>query len=243
MAEGKVVAITGASSGIGEATALLLAERGARVVLGARRLDRLGVLAARIAAAGGEATYAHIDVKRRDDLMNLVNLACERYGKLDVLVSNAGIGPISRFDDLRVEDWEEMIDVNVKGVLYGIAAALPLFRKQGFGHFVNVISTAGLRIVPLQGVYAATKNAVRTISEALRQEAGDSLRVTGISPGFVHTEFANSMTDPRTKASILEQMDRIAISPDAIARAIAFAIDEPADIDVNEIVVRPTAQG
>ncbi len=243
MAEGKVVAITGASSGIGEATALLLAERGARVVLGARRLDRLGVLAARIAAAGGEATYAHIDVKRRDDLMNLVNLACERYGKLDVLVSNAGIGPISRFDDLRVEDWEEMIDVNVKGVLYGIAAALPLFRKQGFGHFVNVISTAGLRIVPLQGVYAATKNAVRTISEALRQEAGDSLRVTGISPGFVHTEFANSMTDPRTKASILEQMDKIAISPAAIARAIAFAIDEPADIDVNEIVVRPTAQG
>ena len=136
-----------------------------------------------------------------------------------------------------------MIDVNIKGVLYGVAAALPLFRKQGFGHFVNIISTAGLKIVPLQGVYAATKYAVRTISEALRQEAGDSLRVTGISPGFVHTDFANSMTDPRTKASILEQMDKIAISPAAIARAIAFAIDEPADVDVNEIVVRPTAQG
>jgi NADP-dependent 3-hydroxy acid dehydrogenase YdfG len=243
MSEGKVVAITGASSGIGEATALLLAGRGARVVLGARRLDRLGVLAARVAAAGGEAAYARTDVKRRADLMNLVKLACERFGKLDVLVSNAGIGPISRFDDLRVEDWEEMIDVNIKGVLYGVAAALPLFRRQGFGHFVNVISTAGLRIVPLQGVCAATKNAVRTISEALRQEAGDSLRVTGISPGFIHTEFANSMTDPRAKASILEQMDKIAISPAAIARAIAFAIDEPADVDVNEIVVRPTAQG
>jgi NADP-dependent 3-hydroxy acid dehydrogenase YdfG len=182
-------------------------------------------------------------VKRRDDLMNLVKLACERYGKLDVLVSNAGIGPISAFDDLRVEDWEEMIDVNIKGVLFGIAAALPLFRKQGFGHFVNVISTAGLRIVPLQGVYAATKNAVRTLTEALRQEAGDSLRVTGVSPGFVHTDFANSMTDPRTKASILEQRDRMAIPPDVIARAIAFAIDEPAEVDVNEIVVRPTAQG
>ena len=241
--EGKVVAITGASSGIGEATALMLAGRGAKLVLGARRSDRLEALAARISAAGGEAGYARTDVKRRDDLMNLVKLACERYGKLDVLVSNAGIGPISAFDDLRVEDWEEMIDVNIKGVLFGIAAALPLFRRQGFGHFVNVISTAGLRIVPLQGVYAATKNAVRTLTEALRQEAGDSLRVTGVSPGFVHTDFANSMTDPRTKASILEQRDRMAIPPDVIARAIAFAIDEPAEVDVNEIVVRPTAQG
>ena len=144
MSEGKVVAITGASSGIAEATALLLAGRGAQVVLAARRSDRLEALAARIAAAGGEAAYARTEVKRRDDLMNLVKFSCDRYGKLDVLVSNAGIGPISRFDDLRVEDWEEMIDVNIKGVLYGIAAALPLFRKQGFGHFVNVISTAGL---------------------------------------------------------------------------------------------------
>jgi NADP-dependent 3-hydroxy acid dehydrogenase YdfG len=136
-----------------------------------------------------------------------------------------------------------MIDVNIKGVLYGIAAALPVFRRQGAGHFVHVVSTAGLRIVPLQGVYAATKNAVRTLTEALRQEAGETLRVTSVSPGFVHTDFADSMTDPKTRAAILEQRDRIAIAPEAIARAIAFAIDEPADVDVNEIVVRPTAQG
>lgn len=136
-----------------------------------------------------------------------------------------------------------MIDVNIKGVLYGIAAALPVFRRQGVGHFVHVVSTAGLKIVPLQGVYAATKNAVRTLTEALRQEAGETLRVTSVSPGFVHTDFADSMTDPKTRAAILEQRDRIAIAPEAIARAIAFAIDEPADVDVNEIVVRPTAQG
>ena len=238
----KVVVITGASSGIGEATALLLAERGAKVVLGARRPDRLEALVARIAKVGGEAAYARTDVKRRADLSNLVQLACERYGKLDVLINNAGIGPISRFDDLRVEDWEEMIDVNLKGVLYGIAAALPVFRKQGFGHFVNVISTAGLRIVPLQGVYAATKNAVRTISEALRQEAGDKLRVTGVSPGFIHTDFADSLTDPQVKAQILDRMDKIAIPPEAIARGIAFAIEQPADVDVGDIVIRPTAQ-
>jgi NADP-dependent 3-hydroxy acid dehydrogenase YdfG len=241
--QGKVVAITGASSGIGEATALLLAERGARLALGARRTDRLAALADRIARAGGEATYAPTDVKQRNDLANLIKLACERYGRLDVLISNAGVAPISAFDDLKVEDWEEMIDTNIKGVLFGVAAALPVFRRQGFGHFINIVSTAGLRIVPLQGVYAATKNAVRTLTEALRQEAGPSLRVTGISPGFVQTELANSMTDARTRAAILEQMEKIAIAPDAIARAIAFAIAEPADVDINEIVVRPTAQG
>jgi NADP-dependent 3-hydroxy acid dehydrogenase YdfG len=136
-----------------------------------------------------------------------------------------------------------MIDVNIKGVLYGIAAALPVFRRQGAGHFVNVVSTAGLRIVPLQGVYAATKNAVRTLTEALRQEAGETLRVTAVSPGFVQTGFADSMTDPVAKAAILAQRDRIAIPPEAIARAVAFAIDEPENVDVNEIVVRPTAQG
>jgi NADP-dependent 3-hydroxy acid dehydrogenase YdfG len=241
--QGKVVAITGASSGIGEAAALLLAERGAKLVLGARRTDRLASLADRIAAAGGEAAYAPTDVKRHNDLTNLVKLACERYGKLDVLISNAGVAPISAFDDLSVEDWEEMVDVNIKGVLFGVAAALPVFRRQGFGHFINIVSTAGLRIVPVQGVYAATKNAVRTLTEALRQEAGPSLRVTGISPGFVQTELSNSMTDARTRASIREQMEKIAIAPDAIARAIAFAIAEPAGVDINEIVVRPTAQG
>lgn len=240
--EGKVVAITGASSGIGEATALLLAARGAKVVLGARRPERLEALAARIEEAGGEAAWARTDVKRRADLTGLVALARERFGKLDVLVSNAGVGPISPLDDLRVEEWEEMIDVNLKGVLYGIAAALPVFREQGFGHFVNTVSTAGLRIVPLQAVYAGTKNAVRTISEGLRQEAGDSLRVTVVSPGFVRTEFADSLSDPGIRAQIADRMEKIAIPPEAVARAIAFAVEQPAGVDVGDIVVRPTAQ-
>lgn len=189
----------------------------------------------------GQAVYARTDVKRREDLTGLVGLACDRYGKIDVLVSNAGVGLISPLDDLRVEDWEEMIDVNLKGVLYGIAAALPVFREQGFGHFVNTVSTAGLRIVPLQAVYAGTKNAVRTISEGLRQEAGGSLRVTVVSPGATRTEFTDSMA-PEMKAHILDSMGEIAIPPDAIARAIAFAIEQPAGVDVGDIVVRPTAQ-
>jgi len=240
--EGKVVVITGASSGIGEATALLLAERGAKVVLGARGLDRLEALADRIARAGGGAVYARTDVKRREDLSNLVTLACERYGKLDVLVNNAGSMPVSPLDDLRVEDWEEMIDINIKGVLYGIAAALPVFRKQGFGHFVNTASTAGITVHPNMAVYAGTKFAVRAISEGLRQEAGDKLRVTIISPGFVRTDFTESMTSPEMKAQIRDSMDKMAISPDAIARAIVFAIEQPADVDVGEIIVRPTPQ-
>ncbi|WP_448330619.1 SDR family oxidoreductase [Streptomyces sp. DSM 41534] len=240
--EGKVVAITGASSGIGEATALLLAERGATVVLGARRSDRIEALAARIAGAGGEAVPVATDVKRRADLSRLVATARERYGKLDALVSNAGISPISPLDDLRVEDWEEMVDVNIKGVLYGIAEALPVFREQGFGHFVHTLSTAGLTIVPTMSVYAGTKNAVRAISEGLRQEAGESLRVTTVSPGYTRTGLADSITDPDARSAIQSGMDKIAISPDAIARAIAFAIEQPAGVDVGEIVVRPTAQ-
>ncbi|MFF7633171.1 SDR family oxidoreductase [Kitasatospora sp. NPDC008050] len=239
--EGKVVAITGASSGIGEATALLLAERGAKIVLGARRPERLEALAARIAKNGGTAVWARTDVTRRADLAGLVQLAREQYGRLDVLVGNAGVGLISPLDDLRVEDWEEMIDVNLKGVLYGIAAALPVFREQGFGHFVNTVSTAGLRVVPLQSVYAATKNAVRTLSEGLRQEAGDSLRVTVVSPGAVRTDFAERM-EPTVKARIDELME-IALPPEAVARAIAFAIEQPDGVDVGDIVVRPTAQG
>ena len=240
--EGKVVAITGASSGIGEATALLLAERGAKVVLGARGSDRLKALADRIVSAGGEVAYTRTDVKRREDLSNLVKLACERYGKLDVLVNNAGIGPISPLDDLRVDEWDDMIDINIKGVLYGIAAALPVFRKQGFGHFVNTASTAGHTTVPNQSVYSGTKFAVRAISEGLRQEAGDKLRVTIISPGFVRTEFVEAIANPELRARFADSRDRFAMPPDAIARAIAFAIEQPADVDVNEIVVRPTAQ-
>src|SRR4030088_1227136 len=170
--EGKVVAITGASSGIGEAIALFLAERGAKVVLGARRLDLLEALATRIANVGGEAAYAQTNVSRRDDLSDLVKLACDRFGKLDVLVNNAGVMPISPLDELRVDGWESMIDINIKGVLYGTAAALPVFREQGSGHFVNTASTAAFRIVPSMAVYAGTKLAVRAISEGLRQEAG-----------------------------------------------------------------------
>jgi NADP-dependent 3-hydroxy acid dehydrogenase YdfG len=238
----KVVAITGASSGIGEATALLLAERGAKVVLGARRPDRLEALAGRIADAGGDVAHARTDVRRRDDVAGLVGLACERYGRLDVLINNAGVMPISPLDELRVEDWEDMVDVNLKGVLYGIAAALPVFRKQGSGHFVNTASTAGHRIVPNQSVYAGTKFAVRAISEGLRQEAGSDLRVTVISPGMTRTNFADGVTDPAMRARLAEARNDFAMPPDAIARAIAFAIEQPADIDVGEVVVRPTAQ-
>lgn len=240
--EGKVVAITGASGGIGATSARLLAQRGAKVVLGARREESLKRLAEQTANAGGEVAYAMVDVTRRQDLVDFVDVACGRFGRLDVFISNAGVGPISPMDHLRVEDWETMIDVNLRGFLYGVAAALPVFRRQQSGHFVTVISTAGLRIAPDQAVYAGTKNAVRTISEGLRQEAGPHLRVTGISPGFVKTDFAASVNDPQIRAAIAAKMDDIAIEPDAIARAIAFAIAQPSDVDVGDIVIRPTAQ-
>lgn len=240
--DGKVVAITGAGSGIGEATALLLAERGARVVLGGRRVERLAEVVARIEKAGGVAVAVRTDVTRRDDLHALVALARERFGRLDVLFGNAGVGPISPLDDLRVDEWDEMVDVNVKGVLHGIAAALPVFRAQGSGHFVTTASTAGLRVVPNMAVYAGAKFAVRAICEGLRQEAGDSVRVTTVSPGIIATDFAEASTNSQVRAQISEMRDQLAISPDAIARAVAFAIEQPATVDVNEIVVRPTAQ-
>ncbi|GAB4022449.1 SDR family oxidoreductase [Spirosoma migulaei] len=240
--DGKVVAITGASSGIGEAIALLLANRGAKVVLGARRSDRLAELEARIRSAGGDAVHVLTDVKQRGDLVHLVDVACERYGKLDVMINNAGMSQLSRIDELDVEGWEEMIDVNLKGVLYGIAAAIPAFQKQGSGHIINIISTSGIKIVPMQGVYAGTKNAVRTISEAMRQESGGRWRVTGISPGFVQTEFANTIKDLSMKAAVLDKMGSIAISPDAIARAVAFAIEQPADVELGDMVIRPAIQ-
>jgi NADP-dependent 3-hydroxy acid dehydrogenase YdfG len=181
-------------------------------------------------------------VTRRADLEALVALATDSGGKLDVIVNNAGIGPISRFDALRVEDWDAMIDVNLRGTLSGIAAALPVFQRQGFGHVVNVVSTAGLKIVPTMGVYGATKNAVRTISEALRQEAGPHLRVTEVSPGMIATDFGSSMTDLATKQAIETRMKGIAIAPEAIARGIAYAIERPSEVDVGSIVIRPTAQ-
>ena len=240
--KGKVVAITGASSGIGKAIALMLAREGAKVVLGARRNNRLEELAADIRKDGGEVAYTVTDVKRKDDLLRLVKLACDNYGRLDVMINNAGVSELSRIDELDIDGWEEMIDVNLKGVLYGIAAAIPVFREQGAGHIINIISTSGIRIVPLQGVYAGTKNAVRTISEALRQESDGWLRVTGISPGFVQTEFVNNLKNEHMKAAILQKMDTLGISPDDIASAVAFAIGQPAHVDIGDIIIRPAAQ-
>ena len=240
--KGKVVAITGAGRGIGRAIALQLAARGARVVLGARNEAEIAAVAREIEAAGGQAASLATDVTRRADLQGLVDLACRQFGRLDVMVNNAGIGPISRFDALRVEDWDATIDVNIKGVLYGIAAALPIFARQQSGHVVNILSTAGLKIVPTMGVYAATKNAMRTATEALRQEAGPHLRVTEVSPGFVDTEFAASIGDPGVRAAIEQRKREIAIGPEAIARAVAFAIEQPPDVEIGSIVVRPTAQ-
>ncbi|MFI8791428.1 SDR family oxidoreductase [Streptomyces sp. NPDC055105] len=239
---GKVVAITGASSGIGEATALLLAERGARLVLGARRSERLEELVARIEKAGGEAVQIRTDVTRLDDVRALVGLAGERFGRLDVLISNAGVGTISPLDDLRTAEWDHMVDVNIKGVLHGIGAALPVFRAQGGGHFVTTASTAAFRVAPAMAVYAGTKIAVRAICEGLRQEAGPTVRVSTVSPGVIDTDFPEASTNERVRAEITGMRDRVAIPPSAIARAIAFAIEQPADVDVNEIVVRPTAQ-
>ncbi|MFK8843822.1 SDR family oxidoreductase [Streptomyces sp. Ac-502] len=237
----KVIAITGASSGIGRATALTLARHGATVVLGARRGDRVEQLATEIRESGGRALGVPTDVRRRADLVRLVDTAVSRFGRLDVLVNNAGIGPVSPLEDLRVDEWDDMIDVNLRGVLHGIAAALPVFRRQEAGHFVTVASTAAYRTVPGQAVYAATKTAVRTVCEGLRQET-DDLRVTIVSPGFVHTDFANAVADPDARAALLARRDAMALDPTSIADAIAYAVAQPDQVDVNEIVVRPTAQ-
>jgi NADP-dependent 3-hydroxy acid dehydrogenase YdfG len=241
--EGKVVAITGASSGIGRATAKLLASHGAFVVLGARREDALDEVVDAITASGGKAASKATDVRRRHDLEALVAFAVERAGRLDVIINCAGVGPISRFDALDVEGWDAMIDVNLRGTLYGIAAALPVFARQESGHVVNVVSTAGIQIVPTMGVYAATKNAVRTATEVLRQEAGPHLRVTEVSPGMIDTNFVDSITDQATRKMIEERLGSIAIPPDAIARGILYAIEQPREVDVGSIVIRPTAQG
>jgi NADP-dependent 3-hydroxy acid dehydrogenase YdfG len=240
---GKVVAIAGASSGIGEATAVHLAERGARLVLGARRAELLETLVERIRETGGEAVAVTTDVRERGDMERLVTTARERFGRLDVLFSNAGSMAVSPLDDLRVDDWDLMVDVNLKGVLNGIAAALPVFRAQGSGHFVHTASTAAYRVVPEQAVYAATKTAVKVLTEGLRQEAGPRLRVTLVSPGFTDTEGVGKGGSPETAAALIARRDEIAMPPDAIARAVAFAVEQPDTVDVGEIVVRPTAQG
>lgn len=240
---GKVVAITGASSGIGAATALLLAERGAAVVLGARRADRLDELARGIRDRGGRAFTVATDVTRRDDVDRLVGRAVAECGRLDVLVGNAGVSKIGPMADLDVDGWSAMIDVNLRGVLHGVAAALPVFRSQGRGHLVTTVSTAGLKIVPTMAVYGATKNAVRTLLEALRQESTDGvLRTTSISPGFVRTELADSIDDPGLRERIQQGMETFGIAPEAVARAIAFAIEQPDDVEIGDITIRPTVQ-
>jgi NADP-dependent 3-hydroxy acid dehydrogenase YdfG len=242
--EGKVVAITGASSGIGEAAARLLAERGASVVLGARRAERLDGIARDIRDRGGAVATRPTDVTRPADLERLVGTAIDEFGQLDVLVSNAGISKIGPVSDLDVGGWWAMIDVNLRGVLHGIAAALPVFRRQGRGHFVTTVSTAGLKIVPTMAVYAATKNAVRTVMEGLRQESTDGVfRTTSISPGFVDTELDSSIDDAAQREQIRRTMNDFGLPPAAVARAIAFAIEQPHEVEIGEIVIRPTAQG
>lgn len=239
---GKVVAVTGASAGIGRATAIRLAENGARVVAGARNTEKLNKLVTEIKTSGGEAVGIEMDVRYRTDLIRFVNAAVEQYGRLDVMVNNAGISQLSRIDELDVEGWEDMIDVNLKGVLYGMAAAVPLFKSQRSGHIVNIISTAGLKIVPMMGVYAGTKNAVRTITEAFRQESDGNIRITGISPGFVKTDFADTIKNEEMKSMVINGMEDLGINAAAIADAVLYAISQPADVEIGDLVIRPSKQ-
>ncbi|MEU5292303.1 SDR family oxidoreductase [Streptomyces umbrinus] len=239
----KIVAITGASGGIGEATARLLAQRGAAVVLSARRSERIDAIAQDIREQGGRATACVVDVTKAEDLRRLVSTAIDQYGRIDVLVNNAGIAPISPLADLDTEGWSAMIDVNLRGTLNGIAAALPAFREQGSGHLVSIVSVAGLTVSPTMAVYAATKNAVRTVHEGLRKESTDGVvRTTAISPGYIRTDLADSMADPHVRELTRKNMDSMGIPPAAVARAVAFAIEQPADVEIGEINVRPTVQ-
>lgn len=236
----KVVLITGASSGIGEATARHLAAHGMHVVLGARRTERLEALAAEIGVAGGTASVAALDVTSQDSMQRFVDLAVERHGRVDVLINNAGVMPLSKLEALKVDEWNRMIDVNIRGVLHGIAATLPLMQKQRGGQIINLASIGAYTVSPTAAVYCATKFAVAAISEGLRQEVGGDIRVTVVSPGVVESELADSISDPGGREE-MRAFRQISIKPDAIARAIRFAIDQPADVDVSEMIVRPTA--
>lgn len=238
----KVIVITGASSGLGEATAKYLASRGGKVVLGARREDKLKAIVSAIAADGGKAIYHVTDVTRKDDVQALVDAAIAKFGKLDVIINNAGIMPIAPLAAVRTEEWDAMIDINIKGVLYGIAAALPVFLNQKSGHFINLSSVAGIRVFAPGGVvYSGTKFAVRAISEGLRQEVKPYIRTTTIEPGAVDSELKLNTTHAESAKEVAALYTK-AIPADTIARAIAFAIEQPADVNVNEIVVRPTIQ-
>lgn len=240
--EGKVIAITGASSGIGEAVARHFAKAGAAVMLGARRLHRLEVVADEIRRDGGRVALQRLDVTRREDAEAFVQAAVAQFGRLDVIVNNAGVMPLSPVADLKVEEWDRMVDVNLKGVLYGVAAALPVFQAQGSGHIVNVTSVADRRIVPTAAVYSATKYAVRAFSEGLRQEIGGGIRVTVVAPGATESELANGISDPELRRAAIEDYRRDLLPAEAIARAMAYAVAQPPEVDVNELVVRPTAQ-
>ncbi|MFF5989316.1 SDR family oxidoreductase [Prauserella flavalba] len=239
--DGKIVLVTGASSGIGEATARLLAASGHHVVLGARRTDRLRALVKEIHDAGGTAQEHALDVTDAAAVRSFVDAAVAEHGGIDVLVNNAGVMPLSKLEAGRVHEWDRMIDVNVRGVLHGIAAALPVMRRQGHGQFVNVASIGAHEVSPTAAVYCATKYAVWAISEGLRQEVGAGIRVTVISPGVTESELAESIADPVGREEMRTYRAH-AIPASAVAGAIAFAIDRPATVDVNEIVVRPTAQ-
>ena len=236
----KVIAITGASSGIGEATARLLASQGAKVVLGARRTDRLERLAGDINAAGGRAEFRVLDVTDRKDVQDFIDFAVTRFDRVDVLVNNAGVMPLSKLEALKVDEWDRMIDVNIRGVLHGIAATLPLMQRQRAGQIINIASIGAYAVSPTAAVYCATKYAVRAISEGLRQEVGGDIRVTVIAPGVTESELAESISDEGGRAE-MKEFRKIAISADAIARAIAYAVQQPADVDVSELIVRPTA--
>ncbi|KXV01362.1 oxidoreductase [Gluconobacter potus] len=240
--QGKIVAITGASSGIGEATARLLARSGAFVVLGARRMDRLSAIVADIEHEGGKALALELDVQRKEQVQAFVDRTVTQFGRLDVFVNNAGVMLLAPLADRKIDQWERMIDVNIKGVLYGIAAALPVMQKQGSGHVINVSSVAGHKVGPGFTVYCGTKFAVRAISEGFRQEAGPAIRSTIISPGAVTTELPTHISDGPAKDAVNGMYAAAAISADAIANAIHYAISQTPDVDVNEIIIRPTAQ-
>lgn len=237
--ENKTVVITGASSGIGEATAKLLAAKGAKVVLGARRTERLDQMATEIEAAGGTALARSVDVTDAESVEALVYNAHNMFGRVDAIFNNAGVMPLAPMSALKTDEWDNMINVNIRGVLNGIAAVLPIFKEQGGGHVINTASIAAHMVVPSGVVYCATKYAVWAISEGLRQESQD-VRVTTISPGVVETELGHDISDATSK-ELLTQFRQIALTPDAIARAVLYALDQPADVDVNEVIVRPTA--
>lgn len=234
----KVILITGASSGIGAGIARELAASGATLLLGARRVDRLETLAAELKQQGAEVAVAALDVTSRASVQQFADVALEKWGRIDVMINNAGVMPLSPLASLKVDEWDQMIDVNIKGVLYGIAAVLPPMLAREAGHIINIASIGALSVSPTAAVYCATKFAVRAISDGLRQE-NTQLRVTCIHPGVVESELASTITDSAA-AALMDDYRSIALQPAAIGRAVRFAIEQPDDVDVSEIVVRPT---